>query len=72
MMSLEILNSVPPYPLQYNKAATRKLAKYCPNPLSVTSVCFGFVKTTHIKGNVRDKTVQKSFQTLKLRKITEL
>ena len=25
MMSLEILNSVPPYPLQYNKAATRKL-----------------------------------------------
>ena len=72
MMSLEILNSVPPYPLQYNKAATRKLAKYCPNPLSVTSVCFGLVKTNHIRGNVRDKTVQKSFQTLKLQKITEL
>ena len=34
-----------------------KLAKYCPNPLSVTSVCFGFVKTNHIKGNDVDKIV---------------
>ena len=55
MMSLKIFNSVPPYPLHYNNAATRKLAKYCPNP--VTTDCFGFVKTNHIKGNGRDKTV---------------
>ena len=61
-MSLEILNSVPPYPLQYNKAATRKLAKYCPNPLSVTSVCFGFVKTNHIKGNVETKLFRSHFK----------
>ena len=58
MMSLEIFNSVPPSPLQYNKAATRKLArkKYCPNHPSVTSVCFGFFITNHIKGNGVDKT----------------
>ena len=65
MTSLEILNAVLPSPLHNNKAAARKLTKktYCPNPLSVSSVCFGFVKTNRIKGNSGlDQTVTDSLE----------
>ena len=37
---------------RHEKASKKK---YSPNPLSATSVCFGFVNTNHIKGNVYTK-----------------
>lgn len=51
-----VVNSVLQSPSYYSIGKVSK-KENSPNPLSATSVCFGFVKTNHIAGNGIDKTV---------------